>query len=101
MYKPESILENEMYNIQWDFWKETYNLIHARRQHLVLINQRNRICHLVDFIVSSDNIVKIKECEKIDKFFDFGREVEKHKLCNMSVTVVPIVIRAFKRVPNG
>ena len=38
MHKPESILENEMHKILWDFEIQTAHLIPARRPDLVLIS---------------------------------------------------------------
>ena len=37
--------------------------------------------------------MKLKECEKKDKYLDLARELKK--LWNMKVTIVPIVIGAF------
>ena len=36
-----------------------------------------RTCHLLDFAVSTDDRVKIKEYEKRDKYLDFDRELKK------------------------
>ena len=44
MHKIESVLENEMHKILWDFEIQ----IQARRLELVLINKKKRTCHLVD-----------------------------------------------------
>ena len=52
--------------------------------------QRSKI---VDFAITADHSIKLKECEKKDKYLDLGRELKK--LWNMNVTTVPIVIGAF------
>ena len=57
------------------------------------INNKKKTCHLVDFAVSADNQVKVKESEKIYKYLDLARELKK--LWNMKVKVVPIVIGAL------
>ena len=36
-----------------------------------------RICCLVDFAVAADNIVKIKDSEKIHKYVDLARKLKK------------------------
>ena len=41
MYKPESVLENEIHEILWDFEVQTDNSIPAWRLDLELINQKN------------------------------------------------------------
>ena len=39
------------------------------------------------------------ECEKKDKYIDLARELKN--LCNMQVTIIPIVIGAFGTVTKG
>ena len=39
MYKPESVLKNEMPKLLWDFETQTYHLISARRPDLVRVNK--------------------------------------------------------------
>ena len=43
--------------------------------------------------------IKLKECEKKDKYLDLARELKK--LWNMKVTIIPIVIGAFVTVTKG
>ena len=52
-----------------------------------------RTCKIVDFAVPADNRIKLKECEKKDKYFDLARELKK--LWNIKVTIVPITIGVF------
>ena len=61
--------------------------------------QKKRICIIVDFAVPADHRIKLKECEKKDKYHDLTREFKR--LWNMSVTIVPIVIGAFGKVTKG
>ena len=58
-----------------------------------------RICKIVDFAVPADHRIKLKECEKKDKYHDLARELKK--LWNMEVTIIPIVIGAFGTVTKG
>ena len=90
MHKQESILENEMHKILWDFEIQKDHLIPARRPDLLLINKKKRTCQLVGFAVSVDHWMKLKESEKIDK------ELKKH--WNMRVKVIPIVFGALGMV---
>ena len=55
---------------------------------------------IVDFSVSADHRVKLKENEKKDMYLGLARELEK-KLWNMQVTVIPIVIGALGTVTKG
>ena len=50
----------------------------------------------MDFAVSLDSRVKLKEGEKKDKYLDLSRELKK--LWNMKVTVIPVVIGALDMV---
>ena len=50
----------------------------------------------MDFTVRVDHRIKLKECEKKDKYLDLARELKK--LWNMLVTIIPIVIGAFGTV---
>ena len=54
---------------------------------------------MVDFAVPADHRIKLKECEKKDKYLDLARELKK--LWNMQVTTIPIVIGAFGTVTKG
>ena len=61
--------------------------------------KKKRICKIVDFAVPADHRIKLKECEKKDKYLDLARELKK--LWNMKVTIIPIVISAFGTVAKG
>ena len=58
-----------------------------------------RICKIVNFAVPADHRIKLKECEKKDKFLNLARELKK--LWNMKVTIIPVVIGAFGTVTKG
>ncbi len=47
----------------------------------------------------ADHRIKLKECEKKDKYLDLARELKK--LWNVQVTIIPIVIGAFGTVTKG
>ena len=54
---------------------------------------------IVDFAVSPDHRINLKECEKKNKYFNLA--IELKKLWNMRVTIVPIVIGAFGTITKG
>ena len=54
---------------------------------------------MVDFPVSADHRVKLKENENEDKHQDLARELKK--LWDIKVTVIPIVIGALGTVTKG
>ena len=51
---------------------------------------------MVDFAVPADYRIKLKECEKKNKYLDLARELKK--LWNLKVTIIPIVIGALGTV---
>ena len=83
----------------WDFDVQTDHRISARRPDLIIINKKKNNSKIVDFAVLVDHRIKLKECEKRDKYLDLARELKK--LWNMKVTIIPIVIGPFGTVTKG
>ena len=54
---------------------------------------------IIDFAVPAEHRIKLKECEKKDKYLDLARELKK--LWKLIVTIVPIVIGAFGTITKG
>ena len=78
MHKPAPVLENDTHKILWDFIIQTDHLISARRPDLIIINKKKITCTIVNFAVQADHRVKLKECEKKDKYFDLARDLKKN-----------------------
>ena len=53
----------------------------------------------MDSAVPADHSIKLKECEKRDKYLDFARELKK--LWNIKVTIITSVIGTFGTVTKG
>ena len=53
----------------------------------------------MDYGVPADHRIKLKECEKKDKYLDLRGELKK--LWNMKMTIMPIVIGAFSTANRG
>ena len=85
MYNLVSVLENDTHKLLWDFDMHTDHLISARIPDLIIINptpekrkkKKKRICKIVDFAVPANYRIKLKECEKKDKYLDLARELKK------------------------
>ena len=101
MHNPVPVLENDTHKLRWDFDIQTNHLILARRPDLIIINKKikKRTSKIVDFAVPAEHRIKLKECEKKNKYLDLARKSKK--LWNMRVTIVPIVIGAFGTVTIG
>ena len=70
MHNPESILENEMHKLLWDFKNQMDHLSLARQQDLIMVNQKKnnkRTCQIVDFAIPADHRVRLKESKKQNK----------------------------------
>ena len=91
--QPAPVLENNTHKLLWDYDIHTDHLISARRPDLIIIKQKKGTCKIVDFAVTADQRIKLKEREKKDKYLDLARELKK--LWNMKVTIILIVIGAF------
>ena len=97
MHKPAPVLKTDTHKLLWDFDLHTDHLISARRPDNN--KQNKRTCKIVDFAVPADHRIKLKEWEKRDKYLDLARELKK--LWNTQVTIIPIVIGAFRTVTKG
>ena len=58
--------------------------------------RKKRTCRIVNFAVLANHRVKLKVCEKRDKYLDLARELKK--LWNMNLMIIPIVIGALGTV---
>ena len=88
MHKPAPVLENATHKLLWYFDIQTDHQIPARRPDLIIINKKKKTCKIVDFAVPADHRIKLKECEKKDKYLDLARQLKK--LWNMQVIIIPI-----------
>ena len=73
MQNPAPVLENNTHKLLWDFDIYTDHLISGRRPGLRIINKKGNL-QIVDFTVPPDHRIKLKECEKTDKYLDFAKE---------------------------
>ena len=81
MHNPAPVLDN-------DFDIHTDHLISARRPDLIIINKKKkkRTCKIVEFSVPADHRIKLKDCEKKDKYLDLASELKK--LWSMKVSII-------------
>ena len=79
-------------------YKYSFCLQTAKCQNSLVKRQNSSISNN-SVAVPADHRIKLKECEKKDKYLDLARELKK--LWNMKVTVIPVVIGAFGTVTKG
>ena len=86
---------NGTHKLQRDFDIQTDHQISARRLDLT-----KKKLKIVDFAVPAEHSIKLKECEKKDKYLELAREFKKHTM-EHKMTIIPIVIGAFGSVTKG
>ena len=97
-HEPENVLENEHYKILWDFSIQTDHVIEPWRPNLVLVAKKERICKIIDFAVPEDSRIEEKEKDKIEKYQELGRELQK--IWNIKVKIIPLVVGSLGAIPK-
>ena len=97
-YEPESVLENEDYKTLWDFSVQTHHVIEARRPDLVVVEKKERNCKIIEFAVPRDSRIEKKEKDKIEKYQELGRELQK--IWNVKVKIIPLVVGSLGAIPK-
>ena len=75
----------------WDFTIQVDNEIKARRPDMIIKDKEQNTCTIIEFAVSYDTRIEMKEKEKIDKYRDLA--IELKGLWKTKGTVVPIVLK--------
>ena len=97
-HQPDTVTENDSCKLLWDFNVQTDHVIQARRPDVTLIDKEKSECKIIDFSIPYDSRVNAKEIEKIEKYQDLAREVQK--LWNMRTKVIHIIIGALGTNPK-
>ena len=97
-HEPESVLENEDYKILLDFSIQTDHVIEARRPDLVVVDKKEKSCKIIDFAVPGDSRIEEKEKDKIEKYQELGRELQK--IWNVKVKIIPLVVGSLGAIPK-
>ena len=81
-----------------DFSIQTDHIIEARRPGLVVVDKKGRSCKIIDFVVPGDSRIEEKEKDKIEKYQNLGRELQK--IWNVKVKIIPSVVGSFGAIPK-
>ena len=84
------------HKLLWNFDIKTDHLVSVRPYN---IQEKKRTSKIVNFALSVDLRIKLKENKKKDKILDLVRKLKK--LWNMKVTIITIAIGAFGTVTKG
>ena len=74
----------------WDFCIQTDHVIETQRPDLVVVDKKERSCKAIDFAVFGDSRIEKKEKDKIEKYQDLGRELQK--IWNVKVKIILLVV---------
>ena len=97
-HEPESVLEKEYYKILWDFSIQAAHVIEALRPDLFVVDKKERSCKKVDFAVPGDSRIEGKEKDKIEKYPNLRRELQK--IWNVEVKIIPLVVGSLGTIPK-
>ena len=81
-----------------DFSIQTDHVIEARRPGLVVVDKKGRSCKIIDFAIPGDSRIEKKEKDKIEKYQDLGRELQK--IWNVKVKIIPLVVGSLGAIPK-
>ena len=73
-------------------------LIEARRPDLFVVDKKEKSCKIIDFAVSGDSRTEEKDKDKIEKYQDLGRELQK--IWNVKVKIIPLVVGSLVAIPK-
>ena len=74
----------------WNVIVKTDHVIEAQRLDLVVIDKKRRTCKIIDFVVPGDSNIEEKEKEKLEKYQDLRRELQK--IWNVRVKIILLVV---------
>ena len=77
-------------------WREKHTRNNNNNNNNNNLQKKKRTYRILDFVVTADRRVKLKESTKRNKYQDLARE--QKKLWNLKVTLIPIVICALVTV---
>ena len=80
----------------WDFSILTDNVIEARRPDLVVVDEKERSCKIINFAVPGDSRIEEKEKDKIEKYQELGKELQK--IWDVKVKIIPLVIGSLSAI---
>ena len=65
---------------------------------MVVVDNKERSCNLIDFAVQGDSRIEEKEKDKIEKYKELGRELQK--IWNVQVKIILSVVGSLGAIPK-
>ena len=82
----------------WHFNIQTDHVLEVGRPDLVAVDKKERRCKIIDFAVLGDSRIEEKEKDKIEKYQDLGRELQK--IWNVKVKIIQLVVGSLGPIPK-
>ena len=96
-HEPESVVENEMFKILWDFTIQCDHMIETRRPDIVVVDKVKKEAMIIDLAIPGDTRVCDKERKNIEEYSLLKDEIAR--LWQMKkVVVIPIVVGALRAI---
>ena len=73
-----------------DFSIQTDHDIEAQRPDLAVVDKMDRSCKIINFAVPGDSRIEGKEKDKIEKYQDLGRELQR--IWNVKLKIMPLLV---------
>ena len=65
---------------------------------MVLLDEKERSCKIIDFVVPGESRIEEKEKDKTEKYQVLGRELQK--ICNVKVKITPLLVGSLSAIPK-
>ena len=65
---------------------------------MVVVDKKERSCKIIDVAVPGDSRIAEKEKDKIEKYQELGKELQK--IWNVKVKIIPLVVGSLGAIPK-
>ena len=65
---------------------------------MVVVDEKERSCKIIDCAAPGDSRIEEKEKDKMEKYQDLGRELQK--IWNVKVKIIPLVVGSLGAIPK-
>ena len=76
-YQPQGVIESEEVKLLRDFNVQCNKVTEGRRPDIVVVEERERICKIIDVTLPNDSRMNAKEQEKIEKYQELQWQVAR------------------------
>ena len=93
-HEPKAVIEKDSATILWDIYPYTLT---GPSQDIVLKNEKDKTCLLIDMTISLDTNTSVKTTGKLNKYKDLNTE----RMWGRKTSTVPVVMGAFGTIKKG